>query len=301
MEQLLRGQIWVITRIMKVKGAATTLDISLIPALWWKEAWSRGQVLHHRSDSVCLCPDLEHGKDTDLMEKEIFRIEGNNNAEPKKPARALTDREHLWLVEPSRMADCVSRNKDTGAEVVETTLAGKEVLQTESRPQIASPNSAGTEPNRFQILVRTPMGNTILIWTHATDRAIDLKNNIANQIGYPAGEQNLVTGGRSLQDHRTLKEYNIKPGSTIFLNMRLRGGATTSKTTEGGSGSKSNHNPAQHQQYRSEGASYKHILQSGKAPPTVPKQAGTKPSPYIVEQLQHTPELTIDTTKAEGM
>lgn len=196
------------TRTMKVKGAATTLDISLIPALWWKEAWSRGQVLPHRSDPLCFCPDLEQGKDIDLMEKEIVRNKGNNNAKSDKPTRTLIDWEHLWL---ARMVDYVSKNKAIGAEAVEATLAGKEVLQTESQPLIASPNSDETELNRFQILVRTPMGNTILIWTHATDRAIDLKNNIANQIGYLAGEQNLVTRGRSLHDHRTLKEYNIKP------------------------------------------------------------------------------------------
>lgn len=180
MEQLLRGQIWVTTRTMKVKGVTTTLDISLIPTLQWKEAWSQGQVLHHRSAPVCFCLDLEQGKDTDVMEKEIFKNKGNNNAEPEKPARALIDWEHLWLAELSRMADFVSKNKAIGAEAVKATLAGKEVLQTESRPHIASPNSVGIEPNRFQILVKTPMGNTILIWTHATDRVIDLKNNIAN-------------------------------------------------------------------------------------------------------------------------
>lgn len=175
------------------------------------------------------------------MEKEIVKNKGNNNAEPEKPTKTLIDREHLWL---ERMADCVSKNKAIGAEAVKSTLAGKEVIQTESQPLITSPNSDGTELNHFQILVRMPMGNTILIWNHATDRAIDLKNNIANRIGYLTGEQNLVTGGRSLHDHGTLKEYNIKPGSTIFLNMRLRGGAATNKTTEGGSGSKLNHNPA---------------------------------------------------------
>ena len=37
----------------------------------------------------------------------------------------------------------------------------------------------------------------------------------------------------------------------------------------------------------------------GEAPPTAPKQVRTEPSPYIVEQMQHTPKLTIDTTEAE--
>lgn len=43
----------------KDKGVATTIDTSLMPAFWWKEAWSRDKALHHRSDLVCLCPELE--------------------------------------------------------------------------------------------------------------------------------------------------------------------------------------------------------------------------------------------------
>lgn len=130
---------------------------------------------------------------------------------------------------------CVYNNKHRGIAVMRSALA----LNTDL--------PAGTKPNRIQIFVRTPTGNTTLIWTHDTNRVIDLKNNVANQIGYPTCEQKLVIGGRSLQDHITLKEYNIKPGSSIMLNLRLRGGAATSKATEGGSGSKSNYDSAQHQ------------------------------------------------------
>lgn len=89
--------------------------------------------------------------------------------------------------------------------------------------------------------------------------------------------------------------------------MRLQGGAATSKLAEGatskqaegGSGSKTNLNPDSHQQHRSEGISYKHVLQRGKSSTAAPKQAGSEPIPYIVKQLQHTPELTIDISKAE--
>lgn len=136
-------------------------------------------------------------------------------------------------------------------------------------------------------------------WVYATDNVIDLKNNIVDQISYLADKQHLLARGRSLQDSRSIKDYKVKPGSTIILNMRLRGGATTSKSTEGGSGSKSNHNPDLHQQHRSEGTSYKNILQGGKASPTIPKQVGSEPSPYIVEQMQQTPELIIHTAEAE--
>lgn len=116
-----------------------------------------------------------------------------------------------------------------------------------------------------------PKGNSTWIWVSATDSVRDLKYNIANQIGYPAGKQNLLLGGRSLQDLRSIKDYNIKLGSTIILNLRLQGGAASDKSTQGGSGSKTNHIPDPFQQHISEGTSYKHILQGGKVSPTTPK------------------------------
>lgn len=118
----------------------------------------------------------------------------------------------------------------------------------------------------------------------------------------PGWQATLVNRGRSLQDFRSIKDYNIKPGFTIILNLRLQGGVASGKSIEGGSGSKSNHTSNPLQQHRSEGKSYKHILQGGKASSSAPKQVGSEPSPYIVEQLQHTPELTIENSRSrEGM
>jgi len=49
--------------------------------------------------------------------------------------------------------------------------------------------------------------------------------------GYPANMQNLIYGGRVLQDSCYLQDYNIKTISTTVLNLRLRGGAGPVKTT----------------------------------------------------------------------
>lgn len=78
--------------------------------------------------------------------------------------------------------------------------------------------------------------------------------------------------------------------STITLNLRVRGGATTfisTKKTEGGSGisRKTKNNTDPQQKHKNGGISFKNILQGGKTPTVVPKKAGTKHSPYIVEQL----------------
>lgn len=162
---------------------------------------------------------------------------------------------------------------------------------------------AATSPDPcFQISIKPPSGKSTLIWVQASDSVSNLKKNIANHIGLPKGYQHLLSEGRSLQDHRAIGFYNIKPGSNIIVNMRLWGGAAASgprKQSEGGNGSKAKHSPDPHQQHKNEGTSYKHILQGGKSSSTTPQQVGTEPSPYIVEQLNYTPELTIDTTKAE--
>lgn len=110
---------------------------------------------------------------------------------------------------------------------------------------------AATSPDpRFQIIIKPPSGKSALIWVQALDSVSNLKKNIANHIGLPEGYQHLLSEGRSLQDHKAIDNYNIKPGSNIILNMRLRGGAAASgprKQTEGGSGSKAKHSPEPHQ------------------------------------------------------
>lgn len=107
-----------------------------------------------------------------------------------------------------------------------------DLTKTEPRPQVASIGSDGIRFNRFQIFVKALSGKTTVLWALATDYVTDLKQNIAIHIGYPINQQHLIYGGRSLQDSRSVKDYNIKPISTIILNMRLRGGAATSKQAE---------------------------------------------------------------------
>lgn len=121
--------------------------------------------------------------------------------------------------------------KAIGADTVKVTFAEGKESQTSSQPQYTSTGSDGIITNRSQLFVKNPSGKSTLIWAHATDNVTDLKHNIANHIGYPDSQQHLLTGGRTLQDYRTLKDYNIMPRSTTILNMRLRGGAATNKQT----------------------------------------------------------------------
>jgi len=49
-------------------------------------------------------------------------------------------------------------------------------------------------------------------------------------------KQNLLYRGSILQDNHLLQDYHILSDSTIILNLRLKGGATTPNKPKNGSG-----------------------------------------------------------------
>ena len=66
-----------------------------------------------------------------------------------------------------------------------------------------------------------------------------MQDIIMQQLGYPIKTQNLIHGGRVLQETKYLWEYRIAPLTTIILNLRLIGGETNNNTNPdraGGSG-----------------------------------------------------------------
>ena len=52
----------------------------------------------------------------------------------------------------------------------------------------------------------------------------EIKIKIQYRQGIPANELGLICHGRPLEDERTLAEYNIRGGSIIHANPKLRGG-----------------------------------------------------------------------------
>lgn len=155
-------------------------------ATGWKGIWGRDQVLPHIPDTDLIESDLANGADLELLQKTMSRIEGIVKADLERPARVLTDgRERQWLMELSM-------------EVEEVT--GKQrKLREKTTPDLCKTGAGAIEaisvdPNPFQTFVRTPKGNLTLIWVSATASVRDLKYNIANQIGYPAGKQHLYQG-----------------------------------------------------------------------------------------------------------
>ncbi|NXB67491.1 OASL2 protein, partial [Struthidea cinerea] len=82
-----------------------------------------------------------------------------------------------------------------------------------------------TEPQSMQVLVKDDKNRTTTYTVLPTDTVRQLKEQIQARQGPSANEQRLTYGSRELEDRHTLAHYDIKPMTTIYMLLRLRGGA----------------------------------------------------------------------------
>lgn len=82
-----------------------------------------------------------------------------------------------------------------------------------------------TKPQKMDILVKDDKNRSITYTVLPTDTVRQLKEQIQAQQGPSVKEQRLTYGSRELEDRHTLEHYGVKPMSTIYLLLRLRGGA----------------------------------------------------------------------------
>ncbi|NXB13811.1 OASL2 protein, partial [Rhagologus leucostigma] len=82
-----------------------------------------------------------------------------------------------------------------------------------------------TEPQKMQVLVKDDKNRTTTYTVLPTDTVRQLKEQIQARQGPSANEQRLTYGSRELEDRHTLAHYDVKPMTTIYMLLRLRGGA----------------------------------------------------------------------------
>lgn len=70
----------------------------------------------------------------------------------------------------------------------------------------------------MQIFVRTISGRTITVNTERNDTVLVVKQKIEDKEGIPAGDMQIVYGGKNLEDHKTLSDYDIQVQSYNEIN-----------------------------------------------------------------------------------
>ena len=94
--------------------------------------------------------------------------------------------------------------------------------------------TTSTVTGSFQIFVKTLTGKTIPLHVTSSSMVEDVKRLVQCREGIPTGQQRLLFAGSQLEDGRTLRDYKIKPKSTVSLVLRLRGGMYTNSSAQGG-------------------------------------------------------------------
>jgi ubiquitin C len=90
-------------------------------------------------------------------------------------------------------------------------------------------------PDKMGIYVRNPDGNTMLVEVDPSDTVMQFKSKLSKISGIDPTAQNLLFGGRNLDNNATLGEYDMPEDSVVYLNpaaVKLQVTLPSGKVTE---------------------------------------------------------------------
>jgi hypothetical protein len=90
-----------------------------------------------------------------------------------------------------------------------------------TEPEIISPVAG-----EMAIFVKLPTEETATFYVSTDGTVKDLMDKINERVGIPAEQLFIIFGCKQLNDpDRKLRDYSIQPESTVYVLLRLRGGA----------------------------------------------------------------------------
>ena len=154
----------------------------------------------------------------------------------KKGAVVYLDKDELYTLEETSQSTRVGfiRWFEPTRVVVNTLVLGPPDKQSGSSLHASSAPTASTVTGTFQIFVMTLTGKRLPLDVTSSSTVEDVKRLVQCREGIPTGQQRLLFAGSQLEDGRTLRDYKIKPKSTVSLVLRLRGGMYTNSSAQGG-------------------------------------------------------------------
>jgi ubiquitin len=74
----------------------------------------------------------------------------------------------------------------------------------------------------MNIFIKTLNGETFELEVEPSDTVLQVKEQILEKKNIPTEQQRLLHAAQSLEDSKTLGDYNVLPGSKLDLVIRLR-------------------------------------------------------------------------------